>query len=96
MSADFTGGFWYEVSDEQLARFARMSERLKWVDAARLFTLGTRTPETTQRQERLRRGLPVVECLAPATTKRGTTRIIDAGAAARWLTRASPLRPHAS
>jgi len=37
MSADFTGGFWYEVSDEQLARFARMStrERLEWVDAAR-------------------------------------------------------------
>jgi len=51
------------VSDEQLAQFARMStrERLEWVDAARPFTLSTRTPETTQHQERLRRGLPIVE-----------------------------------
>ena len=63
MSSAFTGGFWYEVSDEQLAQFARMStrERLEWVDAARLFTLRTRTPETAQRQDRLRRGLPIVQ-----------------------------------
>ncbi|MGI8896102.1 MAG: hypothetical protein ACR2HE_10715 [Casimicrobiaceae bacterium] len=62
MNSESAGGFWYEVSPEQLAQFARMStrERLEWVDAARLFTLRTRTPQTAERQERLRRGLPIV------------------------------------
>lgn len=52
------GGFYYYVSDEQLAAFARLSplERLRWVDEARRFTLLARTPEIARRQERLRRG----------------------------------------
>ena len=62
MNQDSARGFWYDVSAEQLAQFARMStrERLEWVDAARLFTLHTRTPETAQRHERLRQGLSIV------------------------------------
>ncbi len=69
MKTESAGGFWYRVSDEQLAQFARMStrERLEWVDAARLFTLRTRTPETAQRQERLRQGLPIVQEAPKAT-----------------------------
>ena len=57
------GGFYYWVSDEQMAAFAKLSDlqRLQWVDEARLFTLAARTPETAQRQERLRLGLPIVE-----------------------------------
>lgn len=56
-----TGGFSYYVSDEQLAAFAKLSplERLMWVEQARLFTLAGRTPETAERQERLRRGLTI-------------------------------------
>ena len=52
------GGFSYFVSAEQLQAFARLTdlERLQWVEDARLFTLLARTPETTERQERLRRG----------------------------------------
>ncbi len=52
------GGFYYDVSDEQLETFARMTliERLRWVEDARLFTLMARTPETAERQERLRSG----------------------------------------
>ncbi len=52
------GGYWYYVSDEQLAAFGALSlfERLQWVDEMRLFTLMARTPETAERQERLRRG----------------------------------------
>jgi len=52
------GGFYYQVSREQLEAFARLTdlERLQWVDEARLFTLLARTPETAERQERLRRG----------------------------------------
>lgn len=64
MSADIkkpAGGFSYYVSDEQLAAFAKLSlfDRLVWVEQARLFTLAGRTPETTERQERLRRGLTI-------------------------------------
>ncbi|BAV33556.1 hypothetical protein SCL_1243 [Sulfuricaulis limicola] len=57
-----SGGFSYQVSDEQLEAFARLSlyERLIWVDEMRLFTLMARTPETTERQERLRRGESIV------------------------------------
>jgi hypothetical protein len=53
-----TGGYSYYVSDEQLEAFAKLSpyERLKWADEIRLFTLLARTPETAERQERLRRG----------------------------------------
>lgn len=56
-----TGGFSYYVSDEQLAAFAKLSplERLMWVEQARAFTLAGRTPETAERQERLRRGLTI-------------------------------------
>ena len=52
------GGYYYNVSDEQLQAFARLTlfERLKWVDELRLFTLMASTPETTERRERLRRG----------------------------------------
>ena len=51
-------GFSYYVSDEQLAAFGKLTplQRLQWVDEARRFTLLARTPETAQRQERLRRG----------------------------------------
>ncbi|MDD5329283.1 MAG: hypothetical protein PHX38_04710 [Sulfuricella sp.] len=52
------GGFSYFVSEEQLRAFAQLTdlERLQWVDDARLFTLLGRTPQTAERQERLRRG----------------------------------------
>jgi hypothetical protein len=61
MKQESRGGFRYTVSDDQLAQYARMTtrQRLEWVDAARLFTLKTRTPETAIRQERLRRGLTI-------------------------------------
>ena len=56
------GGYAYHVSDEQLEAFARLTpyERLKWADEIRLFTLLARTPETAERQERLRRGEAIV------------------------------------
>lgn len=52
------GGFSYWVSDEQLEAFGKLSllERLRWVEAAREFTLAAQTPETRERMERLRRG----------------------------------------
>jgi hypothetical protein len=55
------GGYSYYVSDEQLLAYAALPlfDRLKWVDDARLWTLMARTPETEERQERLRRG----ECI---------------------------------
>jgi hypothetical protein len=57
-----TGGYSYYVSDEQLNAFARLSpyERLKWVDNIRLFTLLARTPQTAERQERLRQGKTII------------------------------------
>ena len=57
-----TGGYWYWVSDGQLAAYAKLSdyERLQWVDEMRLVTLAARTPETAERQERLRRGDTIV------------------------------------
>lgn len=57
------GGFYYDVSDEQLEAFARLTliERLQWVEEARLFTLMGRTPETAARQERLRNGGTIVQ-----------------------------------
>jgi len=56
------GGFAYYVSDEQLAAYARLTayERLQWVDEMRMFMLLARTPETAERQERLRRGETIV------------------------------------
>lgn len=56
------GGYSYYISDEQLEAFARLTpyERLKWADEIRLFTLLARTPETAERQERLRRGEAIV------------------------------------
>ncbi len=55
-------GFYYDVSDEQLAAFAKLTpiKHLQWVEDARLFTLMARTPETAERQERLRRGGSIV------------------------------------
>lgn len=52
------GGFDYYVSDEQLEAFSKLTllQRLQWADEARLFALMARTPETAERQERLRRG----------------------------------------
>lgn len=57
------GGYYYYVSDEQLAAFAKLSllDRLKWVDDLRLFILMASTPETTERRERLRRGETICE-----------------------------------
>lgn len=56
------GGYWYYVSDEQLAAYGTLSlfDRLKWVDEIRLFTLMARTADTAERQERLRRGQGIV------------------------------------
>lgn len=56
------GGLGYDVSDEQLEAFAKLTllQRLQWVEEARLFTLMARTPETAERQERLRRGETIV------------------------------------
>ena len=61
-ASQHNGGYWYWVSDEQLEAFSKLSdyERLKWVDEMRLFTLMARTPETAERQERLRRGETIV------------------------------------
>jgi len=52
------GGYSYDVSNEQLAAFARLTplERLQWVEDARLFTLMGQTKETRRRHENLRRG----------------------------------------
>ena len=57
-AAPSRGGFFYWVSEEQLRTFGKMTllQRLEWVESARLFTLMARTPETAERQERLRRG----------------------------------------
>jgi len=57
------GGYYYYVSDEQLAAFSRLTplERLKWVDDLRLFTLMASTPEITERRERLRQGKTITE-----------------------------------
>lgn len=59
---DEKGGFGYDVSDEQLEAFSKLTllQRLQWVEEARLFTLMARTPETAERQERLRRGETIV------------------------------------
>jgi len=56
------GGFSYYVSDEQLSEFAKLSlsERLRWVEAAREFTWLAQTPQIRERHERLRRGLTIV------------------------------------
>lgn len=56
------GGFAYYVSDEQLAAYARLTsyQRLCWVEEIRIFSLLARTPETAERQERLRRGETIV------------------------------------
>ena len=56
------GGFGYDVSDEQLEAFSKLTllQRLQWVEEARLFTLMARTPEIAERQERLRRGETIV------------------------------------
>lgn len=56
------GGYWYYVSDEQLAAYGALSlfDRLKWIDEIRLFTLMARTAETAERHERLRRGQRIV------------------------------------
>lgn len=56
------GGFDYRVSDEQLAAFRKLSmiDRLRWVEAARRFTLAGQTPETRERMKRLRRGETIV------------------------------------
>jgi hypothetical protein len=56
------GGFSYWVSDEQLRAYMAMPllDRLRWVEAARQFTLAGQTPETRERMERLRRGGQIV------------------------------------
>ena len=61
-STKATGGYSYYVSNEQLEAFAKLTpyERLKWVDEIRLFTLLARTPQTAERQERLRQGKPII------------------------------------
>ncbi len=57
------GGYSYDVSDEQLAAFAKLTplERLQWVEQARLFTLLGQTDVTRKRQENLRQGKMIDE-----------------------------------
>jgi hypothetical protein len=57
------GGFGYWVSDEQLAAYASLTplQRLQWLDEARRFVLLALTPESRERQERLRRGLTITD-----------------------------------
>jgi len=52
------GGYNYEVSDEQLKDFAKLTvlQRLQWVEDARLFTLMMQTEETRRRHHNLRCG----------------------------------------
>ena len=56
-----SGGYGYWVSDEQLAAYAALTplQRLQWLDEARRFVLLALTPESRERQERLRRGLTI-------------------------------------
>jgi hypothetical protein len=56
------GGYSYWVSDEQLRAYMALPliDRLRWVEAARQFTLAGQTPETRARMERLRRGGTIV------------------------------------
>ena len=56
------GGVSYWVSDEQLQAYGKLSmiDRLRWVEAARQFTLAAQTPETRERMDRLRRGETIV------------------------------------
>lgn len=62
VASNSKGGFYYWVSDEQLAAFQKLSmiDRLRWVEAARQFTLAGQTPETRERMARLRRGESIV------------------------------------
>ena len=55
------GGYGYWVSDEQLAAYAALTplQRLQWLDQARRFVLLALTPESRERQERLRKGLKI-------------------------------------
>lgn len=52
------GGFYYEVTDEQLEAYASLSplQRLQWVEEARIFTLLGQTPETARWHALLRAG----------------------------------------
>lgn len=61
-SKKMRGGYSYYVSDEQLEAFAKLTpyERLKWADEIRQFTLLARTPQTAERQERLRQGKTII------------------------------------
>ena len=61
------GGFDYDVSEEQLEAFSRLTllQRLEWLEQARLFTLLARTPQTAERQERLRLGKSIDETPEP-------------------------------
>ncbi|MBI3574927.1 MAG: hypothetical protein HY083_04670 [Gammaproteobacteria bacterium] len=60
------GGFDYYINDEQLEAFSKLTllQRLQWVEEARLFTLMGRTPETAERQERLRQGKTIIPDVA--------------------------------
>lgn len=62
-----TGGYFYEVSDEQLAAFGQLSllQRLAWVEAAREFTWLGMTPETRERHQRLRAGQTITPLPEP-------------------------------
>ena len=55
------GGYGYWVSDEQLAAYAALTplQRLQWLDEARRFVQLAVTPESRERQERLRKGLKI-------------------------------------
>ena len=52
------GGFYYQVTDEQLDAYASLSplQRLQWVEDARMFTLLGQTPETAMWHTILREG----------------------------------------
>ena len=56
-----SGGFGYWVSDEQLEAYGRLTllQRLCWLDEARRFISLALSPESRERQDRLRRGLTI-------------------------------------
>ena len=58
MSGDGPRGFTYEVSDEQLARFARatIEQRLEWLEHMRQWTWDNASPEVRAAWAARRRG----------------------------------------
>lgn len=62
MSApDARGGFWYWVSDEQIAAYSALpiDRRVRWVEEQARMTYALASPEVRARWAALRRGEPI-------------------------------------